>query len=446
MRLIGAAVGLSLCLACVVDREIGEAFDTGDLTQPGAPGELVPPMRAPPPLPSNEPCCAVQQPLALDDPESQASPPHVVLESPGRWAVTWQDFNRKLPVIRMVEGDTPGAAQDLGPGAPDLTPTSIGHYLPTLSRDSGRYMLALQPSFRLNWPEVDHNARVVLVDHHGDMLAEAVIPGASEGGTIVQADGMRALAMVVLDHPEGSVDRARLILLDDNLAPVGNTVDLGASLPDDSQSASVLAVDGKLVTVIAAPDGVHVRTFASRALTERHPEVKIEVGTTTNLEAPLGRDGRPYNAVSPVSSVTAAVVWDLVVIAAMDRLTIRTWVYQPATGSLLAGPTVVGTSTHMGRLNMGGDIFGGTAGLCFSVGDGPGNPDGLQFALVGPDGKPRGLPVTIASGLTYVATCDVAAGGPDEYLVTYWNAAKETPRPSILANRVLVQRGTGLAD
>ena len=171
-----------------------------------------------------------------------------------------------------------------------------------------------------------------------------------------------------------------------------------------------------------------MRTFVGRALAEPHPEVIIEVGTTTNLRAPLGRDGRPYNAVTPVVDVTATVVWDRVIIAAMNRLTIRTWVYEPATGALLGGPNVVGSSTQLGAVNMGGDMLGGTAGICFSVGD-QANPDGLQLAVVGPDGKPRGLPVPLASGLTNVAACDVAAGGPDEYLVTYWNAAKETPAP-----------------
>jgi hypothetical protein len=55
---------------------------------------------------------------------------------------------------------------------------------------------------------------------------------------------------------------------------------------------------------------------------------------------------------------------------------------------------------------------------------------------------PRGTPVTIASGLRYVAACSVAAGGRDEYEVALWNAGKDLneKRPSILSAHVVVRR------
>jgi hypothetical protein len=444
MRLTTTVIGLSLSLSlgCVVDREIG-SLDVGDVTTPGE--GLPSPTRLPAPPPSNDPCCVVREQMALDSSEInvQASPPSVVRVNGSGWAVSWQEWQERMfyrPVIRRVAGDTPGPTLRLAPGAPDLMPTDLDHYPVGIGADGNRFALASQ-TWSLTRAR-DPEGHVILVDDQGVVRAETTIPGASAGGVLVRASHLRALAMIALDEVEGPTDQARLLLLDDALRPLGPSVDLGPSLPDDSQAGNVLALTDKLVTVIAAPDGVHVRSFAGRALRELHPEVVIDVGTATDPHAPLGRNGLPYNAVTPVSSVTATVVHDLVIIAAMNRLTVRTWVYQPATGSLLGGPTVVATSTHVGRLNVGGDTAGGTAALCYSVGgDGSRNPDGLQVAIVGPDGKPRGLPVTVASGLSYVATCDVAAGGVDEYLVTYWNAAKEEPRPSILANRLLVQRG-----
>ena len=369
MRLIGAAVGLSLCLACVVNRDIGAAFDDGDLTNPAANG-LPSPTRFPPPPPCNDPCCLVSQQMALDASEVgvQASPPSVVRQDGGQWAVTWrewqwQDTPFDCPVIRFVEGDTPGATLRLAPATPTTIPLAMDHYLPGIAPDAGHFALVLQQTL---WPRrasPDPNSYAVLVDHQGVSVAQAVIPAASQGASIVRAEGLRALAIVARDNSMGVAHaQTRLLLLDDNLAPVGKTVDLGPSLPDGWQSASVLSLDGKLVTLVVTPDGVHVRTFVGRALAEPHPEVIIEVGTTTNLRAPLGRDGRPYNAVTPVVDVTATVVWDRVIIAAMNRLTIRTWVYEPATGTLLGGPNVVGSSTQLGAVNMGGDMLGGSRG------------------------------------------------------------------------------------
>ena len=113
--------------------------------------------------------------------------------------------------------------------------------------------------------------------------------------------------------------------------------------------------------------------------------------------------------IAPVGSVSAAVVWERVIIAATDHETIRTWVYDPETGTVPGGPFFVSSGQHHGRLKMRGGA-GSTAGLCYSVGDRPGNPDGLKFALVAADGKPRGVPVDVAIGLDHVAACDVGRG------------------------------------
>jgi len=428
MRLMTAVIALSSCLGCFVERDIG-----GAAAVPGAAnGSQIPPTRYPPPPFSNDPCCLVRQQMVLDsvDPEVPASPPSVVWRDRGPWVVTWQDSKQRRPVYGWV-GDQSGTLRSLDLATPDLIPTDITHFLDRLA-------VALKASGRSTSPRRDPNVRVAVLDDLGALRGEASIPGGSEGGALVRWPAVHSLALLAVDHSqEGPLDRARLWLLDDDLTPLGDPVDLGPSLPDDSFGPSVLEVYPHLVTVIAAPDGVHLRSFAGPRH-EPNAEVIIDVGTTTDPDAPLGR--------SPVGSVSAAVVWDKVIIAAMDRQTIRTWVYQPATGSVLGGPFTVGSSKHYGRLNMGGGEAGPTAGLCYSVGDGPGDPDGLQFALVAADGRPRGVPVTVATGLDHVAACDVAAGGTDRYLVTYWNAAKATARPFILANQIIVQRGTASVE
>jgi hypothetical protein len=440
------AAGLFLCAACMIDREIGSRIDPRPLGS--APGPATPPpvRLAPPPLKTG-PCCTALPQVGLDDPHNQAGAPKIAWDGAG-WAVTWrdgrmvtgQDFDRNRPVLRMMAGDTPGASLVIDPGQPDTTPTAIAHR--ALSDGSARYLLALEPSVWLRWPDQDPHTRLLLVDAAGTKQALRDIEPSGRGGAVAWAAGLAAWAFV--SFPEEAEDEppSRLFLLDETtLAPIGASIALGVALPDGSFPISVLSLNDRVISVVPSDDGVHIRTFVGRTLAEPNPELILDADSVIDSDPP--EPGLPRDPDAPVdltASVAAALVGDRVVIAAMDGVKVHTWSYDPATGKLVAGPNVVGTSRHVGRLSMGGDSLGSTAGLCFSVGDGPGDPDGLQFALVGPDGVPRGEPITLAQGLRYVATCDVAAGGPDEYLVALWNAAGRTQRHSILARRVRVQR------
>ena len=439
MRLVTAVIALSSCLGCVVERDIGSAAIV-----PGADnGGLIPPMRLGPPPFSNNPCCLVRDPMALDDasPDVQGGPPSVVAMDDGRlaWAVIWQEVRQQRVMIRIV-GNTPGSLLSFAPAVPGLI-TGVERYaiegfvlsppVPT----TYRFAIAMKALGQRDSPNRDSHVRLAALDDLGALQAETAIAGGSEGGVFGNLSG--SLAMIALDHSQGGpADQARLFLLNDDLTPQGNPVDLGPSLPDDVFAPSVLRSLYQLVTVVAAPDGVHVRTFGGLGrgpLDEPHPEVIVDVGR--------------------VGSVSAAVIYERVIIAAMDHETIRTWVYDPETGTVLGGPFTVSSGQHQGRLKMRGR--GPTAGLCYAVGDRPGSPDGLRFALVAEDGKPRGVPVDVASGLDHVAACDLVFGGTDsildeqniavgfqeKYLVTYWNAAKQTAGPSMFANQIIVQRG-----
>jgi hypothetical protein len=428
-------ITLSLCAGCLIDREIGAGLDPRNRAPAGtAPGQTAP-MQVEPPPASRGSCCTLGPQMALDDPESQASPPSIAWDG-ASWAVAFSNFldhNRESPVIRLVQGDLPGMRFDVA--WPITRPTAIGYH-------DGVYALALVSTDQSRWPEDDRRGWAVAVDAQGMERASGTLEPMDGGAAVVRAIALGAWAFVVYDDRDGGRSgNARLVLLDEQMAPLAQQV-LGIAIYGDYLPVTVLSLEDKVITVVPTAGGVQVRTFVGRALAEPHPGLVVQAGTTTGPSVPRGRDGLPLDSpVGPVASIAAAVVRDRVVIAAMDRQTVRTWSYQPASGGLLAGPTVVGSSTD-NRLGIGGDSGGGSAGICFSVGHGPGDASGFQFALVGPDGSPRGLPVTIASGLRYAASCDVAAGVADEYLVALWNAGKDLgeTRPSILATRVQVQR------
>jgi hypothetical protein len=450
MRLVTAVIALSSCLGCVVERDIGSAAIV-----PGTEnGGLIPPMRLGPPPFSNNPCCLVRDPMALDDASSdvQGGPPSVVAMdgSPG-WGVVWQDMKQQRTMIRIVD-NTPGSLASFAPTVPGLI-TGVARYsipgfvLTPPVPSTYRFAIAMKAPGQRGSPNRDSQMRLVALDDFGALQAETAIAGGSEGGVFASLGNW--LAMIALDHSQGPTDLARLFVLEGDLTPLDsfpNTadpfspVDLGPSLPDVAFAPSILRSLYQLVTVVTAPDGVHVRAFGGpgRGLVdEPHPEVIVDVGR--------------------VGSVSAAVIYERVIIAAMDHETIRTWVYDPETGTVLGGPFTVSSGPHQGRLKMRGGSGSPTAGLCYSVGDRPGSPDSLRFALIAEDGKPRGVPVDVASGLDHVADCDVgprafetipddqnpniSAGFLEKYLVTYWNAAKQTAGPSMFANQIIVQRG-----
>jgi hypothetical protein len=209
----------------------------------------------------------------------------------------------------------------------------------------------------------------------------------------------------------------------------------------------VLAFEDKIITMVPGADGLNIRSFVGRALAEPEPGMVLDVGTTTDPRVLIGRDGTPdHDPVSAVSSFAATLVRGSVVIATMNRRSVKTWSYDAASATIVSGPQVIGPTRFHEGLGIGGDDQGGSAGICFAAGDAPYDSDLLQFALVAPDGTPRGEPITIAQRLRYAAACDVASGHADEHLVALWNAGNISPPSGMLAARVHVPRADRIIE
>jgi hypothetical protein len=397
-----------------------------------------------PPAASPNACCDVGALQGLDDPDSQASPPSVAWNGE-RWTVTWADFDghapwsARTPTVRAVDGNGDPAGDRLtlsGPAAQPMAgiPTAVGW-------GGDRFALVAATPAGFRTPALD--ALVLLVDEQGALREFRAIDRAGGGGALTRlATGW---AVLTYDDPDGGTSgSSRLVVLDDGLRPAGREIDLGRSLYADFQSVAVIAVGDRLVTVQATDGGIRVRTFVGRALEEPAGLASvIPAGSSENPSVPRDRTGAPIGAaIAPIATVGAGRLRDRVIIAATDRASVRTWAFDPFSGAV-SGPNTVGTSTAYRSPAVSGDDVGGTAGICFTDGpDSRRDADSLRFSLVGPDGQPRGEPITIATGLRYVASCAVSAGAPDEYLVALWNAAKDFTmvRPSILVARVQVRR------
>ncbi len=401
-------------------------------------------MIAPPPR-SNGPCCTVGTHLALNPEDNGRSgmPPHAVWDG-GRWAVAWTDHPggqtsswveldlQQQTVIRFVEDGALGALLRLHRGE---TTWRIAH---TRTReDSDRYLVASNrwgSAAALFSRQKDHTMRLVAVDSGGAQTAAGVIDAASSGVSMVRSSALRAWAVASHDLGQDIYGSAHLRLLGDDLKPVGDPVNLGQSLWN---VPTVHSLENQVVTVVTAADGVHVRTFVGRSLAEPHPEVVIEVGNLID----------PIVGQTPVNHVAAALVRDQVVVAAVNREALRTWTYRPATGSVTAGPHVVATTISEGSLALAGENNGGSAGICYAVDARyPGQPGGLKFVAVGPDGEPRGQPVDLVPTAPEFPSCNVAAGGLDDYLVTLGAQLAGRSPHVLFATSVRVQRATPPLD
>jgi hypothetical protein len=399
-----------------------------------------------PPTAASNPCCDVGALQGIDNPNSQASAPRIAWNGPG-WTVTWADFDGvapwevRTPTLRLVDGRGYPAGDLIALSGPASRPMAG---LPTaVGWDRDRFALVAATPSGFRTPALD--ALVLLVDEQGSLRSFRAIERASDGGALTRFAAASGWAVLTYDDLDGGASGAsRLLLLDDDLRPVGREIDLGRTVHADFRSFELVAVGDRLVTVQATLSGIRVRTFVGRAL-EEPPGLGlvIQAGSSEDPSAPRDRSGAPIGmAVSPIAAMGAGRLRDRVIVAATDRERVRTWVFDPFSGQL-SGGNAVGSSTAYRAPVVSGEDVGGTAGICFTDGpDSRHDADSLRFSLVGPDGESRGEPVTIASGLRYVASCAVSAGGPDEYLVALWNAAKslDEVRPSILVARVQVRR------
>ncbi len=431
---------LVLCTACVIDREIG-GLDPGRLGQPSpqATAQLLPP-----PPRTNDPCCALGSRLAVDlGEENHQSLSASAVWDGARWALTWKDFtygqNSQIDdlaiwhqtMVRFVENDTAGAFFWL-PHL-DTKPSAIAHH--RSPRDGDRYLIA----FNRNWAlplnrEADHTTRIVAVNASGVEQAAGVVQHAARGVSLAHSPALRAWAVGAVDQGSDVYGSGGVILLDqESLQPVREGIPLGQALGWYGKTVTALALEDKVVTVVLAADGVHVRTFLGRGLDEPHPEVVIAVGNQVD----------PFLTSSPVHAMAATVVRDHVLVAALNRETLRTWTYRPDMGAVTAGPLIVDVTSNGHSLAMAGESVGGTAGICYGVeARYAGQPGGLRFAAVGPDGEPRGKPVELVPIGEQMLSCGVAAGKQDEYLVTLDSNISEQTGHSLFAQPVRVQRAT----
>jgi hypothetical protein len=402
-------------------------------------------MIAPPPR-SNGPCCTVGTHLALNPEDNGRSgmPPHAVWDG-ARWAVAWTDFQgrqassleeldlQQQTVIRFIDDGALGALLRLHRGettwgiAHTRTPQNSDRYLVASNRWGSAVDL-------FNRRMKDHTMRIVALDSGGAQTAAGVIDAASSGVSMVRSSALRAWAVASYDLGENIYGSAHLRLLGDDLKPVGDPVNLGQSMWN---VPTVHSLEDHVVTVVTAADGVHVRTFVGRNLSEPHPEVVIEVGNLID----------PIVGQNPVSHVAAALIRDHVVVAAVNREALRTWTYRPATGSLTAGPNVVAMTISEHSLALAGEDNGGSVGICYAADARyPGQPGGLKFVAVGPDGEPRGQPVDLVPIAPEFPSCNVAAGGLDEYLVTLGGQLAGRDPHVLFATSVRVQRATPPLD
>ena len=426
-----------VCAGCLIDREIGRSGgeDPGPLPEVTV-GDL-PPASAPPPVvpaPGKSPCCTIKAgPLmALDTAGTPSGAPSVTWTGTD-WAVSWPNNfldppdpnfrfrNRQAPIIRLVRADAPGAFFQVDD--PGMEPVDMDR---DAFAPNGDYVLALTTGPYLG----GLRGRAVVVDTTGVRRHSFEFGEGSRSVALARVNDLDAWAVVSSQYNLGHA-RYELTLLDNAMKPLAPTVELANAPFTHPFAAKVLSVDDKVITVVLSEDTIQIRTFVGRLLAEPDPVVILDEKTTAGTRL---HDSNPRHVSPPLAATRLG---DAVVLAVKDSNSTRTWSYRLSTRTVTDGPSVVGAGAPASALNIDRDRQGAYAGLCFPVGRerAANDPVEVKFALVGPDGKLRGQPVTIANDLRNVVFCDVAAGRDGEYLVAFYRLSG-MPIPRMLAARV----------
>lgn len=426
----------------IPDASLPPTFDGGPLPDPEPdvdPGER--PSDSPdagswrdPPAPGDDVCCDVGEVVGVDDPERQASPP-VVAWNGGEWGIAWRDTaGPESPawaprtVFRRLD-------RDARPASPIRPLEGFATMPADLSWGNGRYALLTEG------PLFEGPGMLAVLDALGTPRAVTWVPDSDESGVVERFPAAHAWAVVThLDLDGGAHGHARLLLFDDELARLEPSRELGTIVYADWRAVAVVELKSRLAVVRGTPDGVRAQVFVGRELDEEEGAGAL-VWPGTYLEHRSSREGDHDERVA--SALGATRLRDTIIAAYMNRREVATLVLDPFGGGLLHGPTPVASSPEHRNPGLAGDDVTGVTGICYPHGTGPlGGPstidaDSIRFVAVGPDGRAIGAPVTIASGLRYVASCDVSVAGPGEFVVVWWNAARGLePRHSILAATV----------
>jgi hypothetical protein len=378
-------------------------------------------------------CCEVGAIVPLDDIDRQASAPVVAWNGSG-WGVTFAD----LPAPPEWSGDPIRTVfRRIDP---------MGHPSGPLSVLDG---FDVRPT-DLAWG----NNRYGLITHgamEGGPALLAILDSAGvprEVTAVLESNGAATIERYPLVHGwavvtyfvEGWGGYSRLLLFDDSLNRLSPERDLGYTLGADRRSLAIVPSKSRLSTVQATEVGIVHRVFVGDGL-EEDPSARVETWPGTFLEM-TGRDETTEQIARAVSAVGLR---DSVVVAFTNRTHLAAYVVDPFGEVPPTEPVpLAATPAHLNP-GMGADDVTGTVGICFPDGDGPiGGPsmvdaDEIRFAVVGLDGRPVGEPITIVSDLRYVAACDVAAAGPGEWFVTWWDAAREERRHSISGARITLR-------
>ncbi len=137
----------------------------------------------------------------------------------------------------------------------------------------------------------------------------------------------------------------------------------------------------------------------------------------------LGRVALPS---SPIHQAAAARVRDLAAAVIEDRERLTVQMVDPFTMAVASERTVVAEGAIRSVDAIGADKHG-VLGVCWTraVTDGRREDHEVLFRLVGPDGRPRGRPVTIANGIFRgpAPNCSVGSDAAG-FLVVWWEASE----------------------
>jgi hypothetical protein len=156
------------------------------------------------------------------------------------------------------------------------------------------------------------------------------------------------------------------MLLDDQLRPAGTGIDLGRTLYADWRSIELVSVADRLVSIQATDDGVRIRTFVGRDLREPAAAPTLLGAGTYSEYAPTSRTDTALKQ-RTVAAIGAGQLRNSVIVAAMDFVEVRVWVFDPLTG-VVAGPVQVDSSTAYRTPGVAGENVGGTVGICYPDG------------------------------------------------------------------------------
>lgn len=370
-----------------------------------------------PPPDTSSACCEVGELIGLDDPTRQASPPVVAFDG-AEWGVAWSDTSaptfggdpRRALFRRLdVEARPTLETRVLADEAPTLADLAWGN---------SRFGLATSTfvgfrDYREGW--------LWVLDREGGVRSGLALPDGLGGDAIVRHPLVHGWAIAARGpEVEGSITTAELVVVRDDMSVLARR-ELGVIGDGDSSRADVVSMKSRLAVAIGRPEGTQIQTFATAAI-ERTDVTEI---------GPIGIE------------LAATPFRDRMILAgrSYERSPLRVAIWDPFTLEVVTAPTEVARTASGQGLAIAADDVGGTVGLCYPTGGSPSrDADALTFVLLGPDGTRLGEPVTVASGLRYVAACAVASAGVDRYVVVMWNAAWDAPRHSILAASVRVRR------